>query len=188
MPTVLAAARDVFAEHGFAAATVDAVAVAAGVSRVTLHRHGLSKQRLLELLAEEATAQYRDAMWPALTAGGTGAQRLSRALGALCDSAERNLPVLVALQGATDQVFHEDAEGEALTRTVFTEPLERLLRDGASDGSLRPTDPAETATVLFNVVGWSYVHLRAGHQWAPERARAALLQLVSHGLLRSGSS
>jgi hypothetical protein len=36
---------------------------------------------------------------------------------------------------------------------VFTEPLEKLLREGIADGSLRDVDPVETATVLFNLVG-----------------------------------
>src|SRR5712691_2532581 len=72
---------------------------------------------------------------------------------------EANLELLVALQAHTDAVFHEEGE-QPLTRSVFTEPLERLLRDGAADGSLRDVDPVEMATVLFNLVGWTYIHLR----------------------------
>jgi hypothetical protein len=68
---------------------------------------------------------------------------------------------------------------------VFTEPLERLLRDGAADGSLAVVDPLEEATVLFNLVGWTYVHLRTGHGFAPERARRGVLDPVLHGLLRT---
>jgi hypothetical protein len=56
---------------------------------------------------------------------------------------------------------------------VFTEPLEKLLREGAADGRLRDVDPVQTATVLFNLVGWTYIHLRTGHGWRPERALRA---------------
>jgi len=55
---------------------------------------------------------------------------------------------------------------------VFTESLERLLRDGIADGTLRPEDLRESATVLFNLVGWTYIHLRsgiAGRRNAPAR-------------------
>lgn len=82
----------------------------------------------------------------------------------------------------SDVIFHRD-EDEALTRTILTEPLERLLRDCAADGSLRAVDPVETATVLFNVVGWTYIHLRTGHGWQPERACSATLDPVLRGLL-----
>ena len=93
------------------------------------------------------------------------------------------MELLVALRAQSDGVFHRGGEDEALTRTVFAEPLERLLRDGIADGSLREVDPLETATVLFNLVGWTYVHMRTGHGWSPERARAAVLDPVLNGLV-----
>jgi len=123
-------------------------------------------------------------MWPVLTADGTGADRLAAALHALCEVAERRLALLVALRAQSDGIFHGEDDGDEVpTRSVFTEPLERLLRDGVADGSLRAVDPLETATALFNLVGWTYVHLRTGHRWAPERAASAVLDPVWNGLL-----
>ncbi|MGI8863861.1 MAG: hypothetical protein ACR2JH_05590 [Solirubrobacteraceae bacterium] len=66
---------------------------------------------------------------------------------------------------------------------LFTEPLERLLRDGIADGSLRNVDPVETATVLFNQVGWTYVHLRTGHGWNAQRAQTATVDPVFNGII-----
>ena len=65
---------------------------------------------------------------------------------------------------------------------MFTAPLQRLLADGAADGSLRPVDAAETATVLFSLVGFTYRHLRQGHGWAPARARRAVLSIALEGV------
>jgi hypothetical protein len=93
------------------------------------------------------------------------------------------MALLVALRAQSDGIFHREDAEEALTRTVFTEPLEKLLRDGTADGSVRAVDPAEMATVLFNLVGWTYIHLRTGHGWKPERALRATLDPVLHGLL-----
>jgi len=182
-PELLDAARRVFAERGYAGATIERIAAAAGLSRVTLHRRGVSKDGLLAELVARATEDYRAALWPALTGEGTGAERLARALEALCDQAERHMALLVALRAQNDAVFHQTGEEEALTRTVFTEPLERLLRDGAADGSLREVDAVETATTLFNLVGHTYIHLRTGHGWKPERAMRATLDPVLYGLL-----
>jgi AcrR family transcriptional regulator len=180
---VLRAARDVFERHGYGGATIERIAAAAGVSRVTLHRRGLTKDALLGELVAGATEDYRRAMWPVLTGPGTGAERLVLAFDALCAAAEEHLALLVALRAQTDAVFHATGQKEVLTRTVFTEPFERLLRDGAADGSLRDVDPRETATALFNLVGWTYVHLRTGHGFTPRRARRATLDPVLHGLL-----
>lgn len=186
-PELLAAAREVFASHGYSGATLERIASRAGVSRVTLHRHGVSKDRLLAELVARATEEYRRAMWPALTGEGTGADRLRLALKALCGVAEENMALLVALRAQSDTIFHRE-EPEALTRSIFTEPLERLLRDGIADGSLRPVEPLESATVLFNLVGWTYIHLRTGHGWPPSRARDAVLDPVLHGLLPTGET
>lgn len=40
----------------------------------------------------------------------------------------------------------------------------------------------ETATVLFNLVGWSYLHLRSGHRWPPDRATEAILDVALNGV------
>ena len=181
---VLEAARRVFERHGYAGATLERIAQQAGVSRVTLHRRGMTKDSLLGELVATSTEDYRRSIWPALTGEGTGFERLQRALEALCASAEAHLPLLVALRAQSDAVFHAEDEGEALTRTIFTEPLERLLRDGAADGSLRDVDPVETATVLFNLVGLTYMHLRSGHGWSQERATRTTLGLALHGVAR----
>ncbi|MEO7198107.1 MAG: TetR/AcrR family transcriptional regulator [Solirubrobacterales bacterium] len=180
---ILDGARRAIDRYGWGKTTLERIAEEAGISRVTLHRRGLSKQVILGQLAAQAEAEYRERIWPALTSEGDGRARLQLALEAICDLAEENLNLLLALDGeANAHVFHEPSDGEELTRNVFTEPLERLLRDGAADGSLGPTDPIEMATVLFNSVGWTYIHLRSGHRWSPQRARASTLGLVLLGI------
>jgi AcrR family transcriptional regulator len=187
-PEVLEAGRRTLRRHGWSGTTAERIAEEAGVSRVTLHRRGIKREDVLAGLGELAAEAYREALWPALVAGGSGRERLEAALDALCRVAEAHLEVLAALQAASDAVFHEDAAPDAAadTRPVFTEPLERLLRDGAADDTLRTVDDVhETAVVLFNAAGWTYVHLRTGHRWKPDRARAATLDLLLNGLAAS---
>jgi AcrR family transcriptional regulator len=181
---LLEAAQRAIEAHGYSGATLERIADEAGLSRVTLHRRGVSKDGLLAELVARATEDYRAAMWPALTSDGSGADRLHAALEALCGAAERHLALLVALRSQSDSVFHR-REDVALTRGVWTAPVERLLRDGAADGSLRAIDPKETATLLFNMVGWTYVHMRTAHGWKPERAVRATLELLFEGLVAS---
>ena len=179
-PEVLAGARSVFAEVGFHAASMERIASAAGLSRVTLHRRGITKETLLADLVAEGVERYRTLLWPALTGEGSGRERLELALRALCDAAESDLSLLLALESRSDGVFH-DPDQPALTSSDFTAPFERILRDGAGDGSLDVDDPARAATLLFNAVGWTYMHLRSGHGWPAGAARDELVELVMRG-------
>jgi AcrR family transcriptional regulator len=180
---ILEAGRRALARFGWARATLERIADEAGLSRVTLHRRGVTKDAILTALVDEGVTAYRAALWPALTGSGSGRTRLEEALNALCSVAESQLPLLLALRAQSDAVFHDDRD-EALTRTAFTDPVERLLRDGAADGSLAPVeDVEEAATVLFNMVGWTYFHLRTAHRWRPDRARRAVVEMSLAGVL-----
>jgi len=181
-PRILDAARQAIERHGWREATLERIAGEAGLSRMTLHRRGVTREAVLADLARALQDEYRGALWPALTAPGTARERLEPALGALCDVCEANLELLAALgEEPRRAIFHEPGDA-VLTRSVFTEPVERLLRDGAADGSLRPVDPVETATVLYNQVSWTYRHLRRGHGWPRERARRGVLDLALNGV------
>jgi len=185
-PAVLEAARRTMRQHGWKGTTADRIATEAGISRVTLHRRGIKRDDILAALTDIAVDAYREAMWPPLVADETGATRLQQGLVALCEVAEEHLEVLTALSAASDEIFHEPAgEGTQVeTRTPFTEPIEKLLIDGIGDGTIRNVeDPRETATVLFNAVGWTYTHLRTGHNWPPSKARKLTMDLVLNGLL-----
>jgi AcrR family transcriptional regulator len=182
-PSLLDGARRAVERHGWEGATLERLAEGAGVSRMTLHRWGVSRGALLAALAEQIEREYRDALWPTLTAPGTALERLELALASLCDVVDGNLELLDALGHAErDAMFHEQRR-PALTKHVLTEPMERLLADGAADGSLNVPDPKETATVLFNLVGHTYRHLRAGHGWSSKRTRRAVLDLALRGVV-----
>lgn len=179
---VIEGAREAIARHGWRGATLERIAKAAGVSRMTLHRRGITRTAILAALAERLEAAYRDAFRPALEADATGLERLRTALFAQCRVEEEFLAVSAALAAEeVGAVFHEPG-GDALTRDAFVGPLRQILLDGRADGSLRALDAEETATVLFNLVGWTYHHLRAGHGWPPERATRAVVDIVVQGV------
>ena len=167
---------------GWRQATLERIATEAGVSRMTLHRRGVTRDGLLGALSERLEDAYRSSMWPALTASGSGRERLEQALAGYCDAVEANLELVTALAEADhNAIFHEDGP-RGLTRRAFTEPIRRLLQDGAADGSLADEDPEETATLLMNLVSWTYRHLRRGHGWEPERARDGVLRIALDGV------
>jgi AcrR family transcriptional regulator len=177
-PALARATVAVLAEGGWDKLSLERVAEATGVSRVTLWRQGITRETLVQGLLAALSADYREAMWPVLTAPGTGRERLERALIALCDVAERHLDLLLA----SDTAFHQ-AWAARRPRVSFLDPFMRIVDDGAADGTLRRLGkPADAADLLFNTVCWSYVHLRGRHEWTRERARERVVALVLDGI------
>ena len=139
----------VLSEEGWERLTLERVADRAGLSRVTLWRQGISRERLLEGLLERLLLDYREAMWPVLTQPGTGRERVERALKALCDVVDRNLALLLV----SDSIFHRASKVRVPRSIGFNEAIERILEDGRLDGTIRYEGaPHEAANVLFNTV------------------------------------
>lgn len=192
---VLRAAAEVIAAHGWHELTLERVAAAAGISRVTLYRRGVTRDVLIDALSVGAAQAWQAAIWPALAGPGDAAERLIAALRATCEVAEAHLGLLAGLGTAPEPMFHLDAplptrmgaepDGPGhQTRQVYVAPFARLLRDGAIDHTLAAQpDPQATATALFNIVPRTYVHLRVAHGWEPEATTTMLTSLLLHGLL-----
>jgi AcrR family transcriptional regulator len=154
------------------------VAEVAGRSRTTLWRQGVSRESLLNALVAELAEDFRRSMYPVLVSTGTGRERLTLALAALCDILDRHLPLMLA----TDEAFHQEtAPGQP---PHYLGPFYQFLREGAADGSLAPGDDVErTADVLMNAVLWTYTHLRGRHEWPAQRTREAIFTLVLDGVI-----
>lgn len=184
---VLDAASRVISDVGLGGLTLDSIARAAGVSRMTLHRRGVTISSVVGALRLRAGTELVEALLVALSAPTPAAERLRAALAATLEVADRHLPVLAGLFATDDSVFHgpAGADGSLPTLDRFVAPFARLITDGSLDGSLRAVeDPHETATVLFNTAGWGYVHLRHTQGWGRERAATAVIDLVLGGLTR----
>jgi AcrR family transcriptional regulator len=172
---------EVLRERGWAGLTLERVAEVAGRSRSTLWRQGLTREALVDALIGELAADFRAAMYPILTSGGTGRERLTRGLEALCDLLDRHLPLMLA----NDEAFHQ--ETAAGVPPDYLHPFIQFLREGATDGSLpHPNDVVEVADLAFNTTAWPYVHLRGRHGWSADRAKARIVDVVLNGIVNEG--
>jgi len=174
--------RDALARRPWHEVTTAELAQAAGLSRMTLHRRGITKDGVLAQLGERLAAEYREAIFPALASPAPARDRLRQALEAACAVDERSLGLVDALGDAVGTVFHEPGDGPVLTRASFIDGLRRIVEDGVREGTVRSDDPARTATLLFNAAGWTYRHLRTGHRWSARRARTAVVDLLLDGV------
>jgi AcrR family transcriptional regulator len=164
-------------ERGWDGLTLERVAEVAGRARSTLWRQGLTRETLIVALVGELAEDFRDSLYPVLTAEGSGRKRLRQGLEALCEVVDRHLPLMLA----TDEAFHQEpAPGQP---PDYLRPFIAFLRDGAADGTLAPgEDVFETADVVFNTVAWPYVHLRGRHGWPADRARDRVVGVVLDGV------
>jgi AcrR family transcriptional regulator len=180
--STLEAAHRAIERHGWHEATLERIAAEAGVSRMTLHRRRVSRESVLSALADRLEAEHQVAMAGPLAAPGDARDRLEAALEAECRLTEKNLALVEALGSAEHAEIYHERGRPALTRDAFVAPYRRLLEEGAADGSLRAEDPAEAATVLINMVGHTYRHLRGGHGWSAARARRQVSAMVLDGV------
>jgi len=168
---------EVLHERGFSGLTLERVAEVAGRARSTLWRQGHSREGLIGALVGELAEDFRRTMYPILTSAGSGLERLTRGLEALCDLIDRHLPLMLA----TDEAFHQDtAPG---VPADYLHPFIQFLREGAQDGSLPEAgDVVRAADLAFNMTAWPYVHLRGRHEWPAEEARACVVDVVLRGI------
>jgi AcrR family transcriptional regulator len=167
----------VLRERGFSGLTLERIAEIGGRARSTLWRQGLTREVLLGALVGGLAEDFRQTMYPILTSAGSGRERLTRGLEALCDLLDRHLPLMLA----TDEAFHQEtAPG---VPPDYLHPLIQFLREGAQDGSLADAgDVVRAADLAFNMTAWPYVHLRGRHEWPAEEAKACVVGVVLHGI------
>lgn len=184
---VLAAAREVFARHGLEAATIEAVAEAAGVGSATIYRQFGDKKGLL--LAFVRSLAHRRIVWDmAREPSGDLAADLQRLAVAVLTQVRRET-ALARL------VFVERLRGSGTLGELARAPdrtihgLSALLRHYAARGELVDEDPYRLAQafqgMLLGFGLFSFAGESAG-EGDPERDAALVVGLFLRGARRGG--
>lgn len=172
---VVAGAHRAVERWGWRHATLERIARESGLSRMTLHRHGLGRDEIFALLGRAYEDDVRASVARACAVDRPAGVRLRRGLAAVCAATERHLAFLRGLDEEADtRLFHEGGR----SRAGYVSPIEDVLRAGIRDGSFRRVGVAETATLLVNAADRTYRHLRGAHGWSPARARGPIELLV----------
>ena len=119
--TLVDAAARAVARHAMDGATVERIAEEAGLSRVTLHRRGVTRVELMLALVHRAARAYRDAAGPGSPPPDDAARRLPHTLRAICETAEHHLALLAGLSSVPASWFHDDEPRGRATRLDYTE-------------------------------------------------------------------
>ena len=185
---IIDAAHKLFAEHGYEAITMQAIADAAGVAVQTVYylfgtkAALLSEVEALAVLGDRPARSWRDAPWADELAGETDPHRLIERFVA----ADAQIKARVAtFATAVGPALPRDQESSARRESGRTEFF-RFLVDRLSDlGALRPgLDPRRALDIVGVLNSLSnYIELTAHRQWTPQEWQAWLSQLLSEQLL-----
>jgi AcrR family transcriptional regulator len=174
---VLDAVDRIIERDGLRGLSISSIADEAGISRVTMHRRGISVADCLVGVLVRASDDLRASLWPVATGSGDAAGRLDVGLRVLCEVAERHAGVVIRFFGEPNLPI--PGRPGRTTSLEFIELFERLLRDGVADGTLSVIDPAREATLIANTVFWIYLHMTRAHGWPSDEATERAIAMAT---------
>lgn len=180
---ILAAARDLVAEGGWAAAQVDTVAAKAKVATGTVYRHWSSKAELCAEIVATVSAREVGIVAEVADADGTPAERLEAAIRAFAGRALRGRRLAFAL--IAEPVDPEVETVRLDYRAQLARCFERVLREGIMHGAFPPLDPAVAAACIVGAFMEALVGPLAPSKGTGPRADRALVDQITHFCLRA---
>jgi AcrR family transcriptional regulator len=177
---LVAAAEEVFGEHGWHDASIVKITEAAGVSQGTFYLYFASKQEIFVELVRDLNRRVRQAMSEGAAAGTTRAEKERGGfVGFFRFTAEHPALYRVIRQAefAAPDVLHEHYERIA-------EGYVAGLRDAMDAGEVADADPEVVAYALMAVgemVGMRWI-LWGGHDEVPDEVLDEVFAFISRGL------
>ena len=180
---ILAAARTVFAEHGYAQASMRIIAGAAGMSVGGLYLHFRNKEELYLTFTQEWMKNLNDRTHDALREIDNPVEAIGVFI-SLTIQFSRSHREMIILQGR-ELGF---SFGLDLKRAFFRERRKQIadiVRSGIESGDFRTCDADEVAKVIFNILRGFIVSMVIDEDalFTPEES----VNLVLNGLLRRNS-
>lgn len=147
---ILAAAADMFQRHGYAGASIDAIAAASGISGPGIYRYFGGKTELLLALLEAAAAQAVAAVEAAI-ASDEGPPAARRMADVLADHALIEGPIVALLQNGVGDM---DAMGKARLEHLRSDVVARLVASlQAASPTFEPGHAEARIVAALAVVG-----------------------------------
>lgn len=165
---ILAAARKVFAEKGFSAATVDQIADAAGLAKGTLYLYFPSKRDIYLAAFREGVVELAAASREAMAARSTLKDKLRAYIGTRLRYVEEHRDFYKIYHSEFGNLTHP-ASADSWFVSLYREQLgllDDLLKQGVEDGEIRSLPPRMMASAIYEMVkglmlrrilGWSDV-------------------------------
>lgn len=189
---ILAAAKDLFAETGFDAVSMNAIAERAGVSKANVFHHFKSKNALYLEVLKTACGESRPQIDQLGSGSGTLVERLRNFSQSHLANILRDEKISRLIQ--RDLLENGPQRGKELAEQVFGQnfaSLVDILRTGQKKGELRKgIDPAMLATLLIGADVFFFQSREVLRHFpdvsftnAPESYSTMLVDILLHGIL-----
>ncbi|MGE3651592.1 MAG: TetR/AcrR family transcriptional regulator [Reyranellaceae bacterium] len=180
---ILAAARDLVADGGWAAAQVDHVAAKAGVATGSVYRHWSSKAELCAEIVATVSAREVGIVKAVADADGTPVETLEAAIRTFASRALRGRRLAWAL--IAEPVDPEVESVRLDYRAQLARCFERILREGIMRGVFPRLDPAVAAACIVGAFMEALVGPLAPAKGTGPRADRHLIDQITQFCLRA---
>jgi TetR/AcrR family transcriptional regulator, cholesterol catabolism regulator len=181
--SLVAAAAKVFERRGYADATLDDIAAEAGVSKPTVYQYVPSKQRLLEIIVEQAIYPLRDGIEQILQNDTTVGEKLTAYVHLHVNAAIRYQPYYVVLMADQHQLSPQALRSYQSWARQVNHATEQLLQQGIKEGLVRADIDVPVITNLLNSALISIARwYRPADRLKPTQVADQVMTLL-HGLL-----
>ncbi|MFG6203058.1 TetR/AcrR family transcriptional regulator [Pseudomonas retamae] len=184
---IAAAALELFKTHGFAATTLDQIAVQAGVSAPTVVNYFGGKQEILLALLKQPDEQAMREARANLDADSDPLEALCEFEGLMTDYQLQAMPASLWRELAPFLLTGELAEAMSPWNAAVIEETKALLLHFQAQGKVRESIDLDVVATLFNQYA-NMAFIRLATQETPDRSAHAshmrgVLNLLCHGML-----
>ena len=187
---ILQAARDCFAERGYAVTRVEEIAKAAGLSKGGLYVHFASKEAIFDALHDEEVARAGEALaviraLPLPAREKLGA--LAAGIVARYVSSEQHRRFLLVLGEVGLSTPSVQAKVLA-THGMFVAAITEMVEEGVASGEFRPVDPRHAALLLKVLSDGIEGAIALGYEMETAAFLQEAVDILLHGLASRASA
>ena len=180
---IVRAAAAGFGEVGYRAATLDAIAERAGISKVTLYRYVSSKEDLLSLVVERIIASFRQGLRQIVEQRRPADETLRRIIRYQVTLLAENLPFLTVFFSEESGLPAPMAAQAARAKREYDSTIERVVREGVESGRLRPLPPTMVVFGILGMCNWLHKWYRPQGPLSPGQIADVFVDLLERGYL-----
>ena len=183
---ILEAARTVFAQKGFAGATIDAIALAAGVAKGTVYLYFESKRELFLASLREGVQALHAEVAEQMGAAETCEGKVHAFIAGRLQYFSRNRDFFRIYYTEFSHLITGTANSQPEFQDLYEQQaalLEAVLADGIAQGQFRSFDVPRTARMIYDLIrATSAQYMLHGAEESPEVPIAALYEFVWKGI------
>lgn len=171
---ILWAAAEVFARKGYRAATMQAIAKAAGYTAASLYTYFHSKEEIFRALLGTLKAEMMATFDEPVPSGLSFAQRLELLLLRQYEVTERRRNALNLLLQYASEVVPDELSPGSDGHAAFANAFSRWMESNRADGDLGETPPGDAAILLMGISHTFFI------EWLTGRRKGRLTEAAPH--------